>query len=46
MSTHRAEEMDHSANQLGLPPPERLDRTDVDGAERWVRGPRSSSLTC
>ena len=38
MSTQRTPEIDHSTNQLGLPPPERLDRTDVDGAERWVRG--------
>lgn len=38
MSTQRVPEIDHSTNQLGLPPPERLDRTDIDGAERWARG--------
>jgi hypothetical protein len=38
MFTQRAPEMDHSTNQLGLPPPGTLDRTDFDRAERWARG--------
>ena len=41
MSTQRAPEMDHSTNQLGLPPPATLELTDGDRAvggvsrERW-----------